>query len=125
MGNYNSNNFKYVNYTTPSKPFDIIFNQACAQALVASTYFTGMLDSVNVKTLSIESGPKSAKGVAIEILERDGITPVVINSFSLTQAPRVEGAVGKLNYAAHYIQTSERVTPGSANATVDFVIIYR
>jgi len=75
--------------------------------------------------LSLTEG-STAKGVAVQVLRKDGVTPITLGE-EVSMA-RLSGTSMNIELKARYIQTSDSVMgpePGSANARAAFTLTYK
>ena len=94
---------------------------ACPDAGNVEVKFDGPADAANTELLEIESGALAASGVAIEFSDREE-QHIKLGQNS-AQYPILAGA-NTLTFYASYMSTADTVTPGAANSTAQFTMVY-
>lgn len=106
------------------RPLVISLEKCGHNATAVKVSFQGAPDSKNSKLLQLTQGPGVAMGLAIEILDMNrDIVPINTQTSALTinhLAPNND-----LLFYAQYRSTAITVTPGTANATANFVLEYQ
>ncbi|WP_130903384.1 fimbrial protein [Pseudomonas sp. Sample_22] len=135
LGDWSTLEFTGEGHTTDAVPFTIALNSCISDPLVGGTVTyahirlepTAGSRTIDAgKGLFSLGGSSSAKGVGIQILGRDALTPVAL------EADVVQGAIPAtggmlLEYNARYYQTgpSSNVEAGSAEGALAFTITYK
>ncbi|GGA34541.1 hypothetical protein GCM10010981_24450 [Dyella nitratireducens] len=65
----------------------------------------------------------TAKGVALELWQKNGLQAIPNSSTPINFAP--QGTGGKYTFSARYLQTASTVTAGTVNATVTVTVNYK
>ena len=133
LGEWDLADFTGQGYTTTAVPFNITLSACIADPLnvnvaTANIYFEGTGGSLPVPAIpgvfSLTPG-SSAKGIGIQLLKGDGITPVELN----TEVPikPISSSDTVLDFAARFyqIETSPNVEPGEAKGTLHFTLTYK
>lgn len=123
LGKQYSNGFKGVGSTIGETPFNIMLNN-CPAGLSSIDY---QLDPIN-KTFDFKKGvfeldPGGATGVGIQITNEAG-SPVVLRA-THNFLKNVSGGNYSIPLKAAYYKTSNTVTGGAANASMQFTITYQ
>ncbi len=129
LGNYPYSNPQKTTTTTTSSGASTPTGTPTSNKLVLSlTASTGVIDGTNgVVALSNEDGQASATGIGVQIGYNSTTNPTLWN-FSNTWSyniPNNGSPSITLPLAARYYQTSDVVTPGTANSSVIFTISYQ
>jgi major type 1 subunit fimbrin (pilin) len=122
MGTVSADAYATAGTTGRPVPFNIDLSNCNAALHGVSVELTGTADATKSDYLSIDSGPDSATGLAIELLDQNDKS-VPINS-TADEYTINEGA-NSLAFKAHYVSTADNVTPGDANGTAQFFLKYR
>lgn len=127
LGNHLQSQFTRRDMTTSSRPFSISLNN-CSYVQAVDIQFIGNPDpdATNAALNGIvqldHAGGVTATGVAVQLLN-DHDNPLKLNQ-PQTVWQHVDDHVN-IPFAVRYIQTKPRVTPGQANASVQFLMSYR
>ena len=126
LGTPGVDSFKSVGDTSGAARFNISLSNCPQAQKKIQIAFEGIADENTGEILKINDGNGTATGVGIRIEEADG-TQVVLNTTEPSELKEHEldssGAV-KVNYVAKYEATVVPVTPGPADATAQFSIMY-
>ncbi|MGV2287767.1 fimbrial protein [Trinickia sp. YCB016] len=122
MGTVSADSYATAGTTGRSVPFHIDLSNCNAALNGVAVELTGTADADKSQLLSVNGGPDSAKGIAIELLDQKDKS-VPINSTADEYALN-EGA-NALDFKARYVSTADTVTPGDANGTAQFFLKYR
>lgn len=141
MGYVKRINFKGENSTLDNKPFEIPLTQ-CVYGNYPTgqptNYFSGSFANLRLdgvkgsKAVNAAKGilgltsDSEAKGIAVQILRKDGVTPMPLGVD--TRIRRLQDGNMMLELNARYIQTSKDPKgpePGSANASANFTLTYK
>ncbi|CAI8722556.1 fimbrial protein [Pseudomonas sp. IT-P4] len=134
LGDWNKDDFTGPGYVTAAVPFNITLSSCIADDLniniaTATIHLDGAGGSMPVTpaipgvfSLTTDS---TAKGIGIQILKGDGMTPVALS----TEVPlqRITSGDTVLDFTARYYQTdaSRDVMPGDAKGALFFTITYQ
>ena len=134
LGDWSSNDFTGEGYTTNAVPFSITLNSCLSDPLPGGsvTYAHIRLDpAAGSATLDASKGlfslgtGSTAKGVGIQVLGKDALTPVMLESDVSQGAIPASGGM-LLEFNARYYQTGPTaVSPGSADGSLSFTITYK
>lgn len=116
--------FKSVASTSSAARFDISLTDCPASVPSVSVAFGGIADINTTEILKINEGPSAATGVGIRIEEADGTQIILNKTDNLVDHPVESDMSVTMNYVAKYESTLSSVTPGDANATAQFTIMY-
>ncbi|UMY63016.1 fimbrial protein [Pseudomonas sp. LS.1a] len=130
LGSHTVADFPGKGTTTTSIPFHITLSDCeddpAASTATAYIYLTGTDGSVAIDPklglFSLGNG-STAKGIGIQITDDLGV-PVPLQEH-VSSNKKLELPLTRLPYRAHFYQTDDRVTPGSARGALDFTISYR
>ena len=127
LGTPGVDSFKSVGDTSGAARFNISLSNCPQSQQNIQIAFEGIQDENTGEILKINPGNGSAEGVGIRIEEADG-TQVVLNTTDRNSLKEHEldptSKSVKVNYVAKYEATVVPVTPGLANATASFSIMY-
>ena len=126
LGDFQTSKFTGKGSTSAPVQFDIelISCDVTTYSNVALT-FKGITlpgESTILAPAAVESSDTVASGVGIQILQDSEVVNVDGNK-ATAPFKLLEGS-NKLSFQAQYVSTSAEVAPGSANATVDFLMTY-
>lgn len=123
LGEYGTNEFSGADQLTAKLSFKLGLTNCPATIKTAAVTFDGVPDTANSGLLKVEGaeGDDVADGVAIALFDKAG-KALPLNTAS-DSYDIVEGA-NELTFMAAYQSTAESVTPGSANGTANFSIVY-
>ncbi|MEM6052087.1 fimbrial protein [Erwinia sp. P7711] len=124
MGTISTDAFISAGEVAAPTRFSILLNNCPDSVNRVNVNFTGTADTANTSLISLSSD-SSAAGVGIALYESDSTTLIPLRSDSAAVEINPEAGVNSLNYVAKYMATASRVTPGSANAVVDFTLGYK
>lgn len=135
LGDWPSSAFTGEGHATDAVPFTIALNSCVSDPLPGGTVTNAYirLDPTAGSTtidasqgLFSLAGPSAAKGVGIQVLGRDAITPVPLETDVLQAAIPATGGM-LLEFNARYYQTapSADVEAGSADGALGFTITYK
>lgn len=107
---------------SPSRwsPTVSLVSAGCNASLVSMT-FTGTADADNPQLFAVSGG---AAGIGIQLAKGDLLTFATPNDTNrpVTFAPAAAGQ--GYSFAARYVQTTQDITPGTADATITVLITY-
>jgi major type 1 subunit fimbrin (pilin) len=122
MGAVTVDAFATAGTTGRKVPFQINLSNCNAKLSGVRVELDGPGDSIQPEFLGLDTGAAAAKGIAIELLDKDA-KRVPINSASNEYAI-TEGS-NALDFGARYISTADAVSAGDANASAAFTLLYR
>lgn len=135
LGEWPDTEFTGEGHTTPAVPFSIALNSCISDPLpggfVANAYIR--LDpAAGSRTLDADQGlfslndTSTAQGIGIQVLGRDGLTPVTLETDVIQGAIPDSGGM-LLDFHARYYQTgpSADIGAGSAEGALAFTITYK
>lgn len=123
LGDFNAYNFSGVGDMTPAQSFSINLDCPSNGPDEVSILFSGVQSPSDPTLLALDSGGSSATGVAIHLAENDG-SQINIGANSATVSTLT--GVNTLLFSARYQALAERhlIGPGTANATMQFTVVY-
>jgi type 1 fimbria pilin len=135
LGEWSDSEFTGEGHTTDAVPFTIALNSCLSDPLPGGTVTSAHIrlePAAGSRTLDAGlglfslGGSSSAKGVGIQILGRDALTPVALESDVLQGAIPATGDM-LLEFNARYYQTepSRDVVAGDAQGALAFTITYK
>jgi major type 1 subunit fimbrin (pilin) len=122
LGTLSQKSFKGVGSTMGAARFDVALTNCHPELVSVGLVFDGMPSAEDTSILALQ-GENSAVGVGIALYEMDGTTPVPLQTPSEMKVLDGEAST-VLRYVVKYKATAEMVTPGSANATANFTLVY-
>lgn len=121
LGQFRQSQFEKTGDTAEARAFNIVLSDCAIDTYSkASIYFDGVTDG-DTTVLTTEGG---AEGVGIRILDNASNPVQLDQSAAAGTAMLIEGN-NVLNFKAQYISTADSVTPGGANAGVNFLVEYK
>lgn len=129
FGKVPQSNFKGRGSVTAERNFDITLNCRAGVGVRNIVYLRmdATKDPAAVGDDGVlqitQGGTSNATGVGIQIVDGNSRTPVKFGDDALVGESKDGDYV--LPYTARYFQTGERVTPGQANGTATFTVIYK
>lgn len=122
LGNVSSTSFSAVGDTAASTKFDLLLT-GCPDTVSASASvkFDGTPDTNNNDVLQLTQGVGVATGVGVQLADDIGTT---VPLFTASKPYALQTGDNTLSFMARYISTAAAVTPGAADATAQFTIIY-
>lgn len=122
MGTISSSSFKKAGDSADTRRIQIALSNCGADLNKAAVNFSGALDE-NDQTLLALKDTDGAKGVAIEFLDSK------LKRIELNNNPgdfvEIKDNKATMLYLARYTSTQDKVTPGEANATANYTIVYQ
>lgn len=122
LGNVASTSFDAVGDTAASTKFDLLLT-GCPDTVStsATVKFDGNPAANNNEVLELTQGVGVATGVGIQLADDTGTT---VPLFTASKPYALQTGDNTLSFMARYISTAAVVTPGTANSTAQFTIIY-
>ncbi|PRE89622.1 pilus assembly protein [Burkholderia gladioli] len=126
LGSYNQSNFTGVGTSSRRVAFNVNLND-CPTGMNSIQYqfipVNAVLDATNgVLALSSDS---TAAGVGLQLKDSSGKALKYNTQYTLASYSSSVGGSYTIPLTANYYQTSESVTPGSANAVLIFTMLYQ
>lgn len=125
LGKISATSFTAAGTTSAATKFTLKL-RTCPSNTTATVKFDGVTSGDN-KILALTESPDMAKGLGIQISDKDGtIVPIAGNSgnYPLEKGEAEADVTNNLDFIARYIATAETVTAGRADATASFTINY-
>jgi type 1 fimbria pilin len=123
LGQVKSSTFKVAKDTSSYKDFNITLEECSTATLKKATVtFRGISDAIDKDLVSVGGESGAAKGVGIEISDKDG-TIVAMNKASSEYD--LHDGQSILYFKARYKATSVPVISGHANGHADFQVDYK
>ncbi|GLQ40881.1 hypothetical protein GCM10007902_07310 [Dyella nitratireducens] len=97
-----------------------LISGGCNASTVSMT-FAGIAAAAPYSNAFANQG--TAKGVALELWQKNGLQAIPNSSTPINFAP--QGTGGKYTFSARYLQTAPTVTAGTVNATVTVTVNYK
>lgn len=118
--------FNQVGAVTPAIPFKIVFDKCSSSAKAVRVGFEGSPDSDDTTLLQIDSGTNTARGIGVQILDRDK-TPIPLNAVqdSLKWTILTPNQSNTLDFYARLVATHAPVTAGTVTATANFTLEFQ
>lgn len=120
MGTISASEFTGLGTVSAKKPFALEFANCSSGVNDISVRFNG--DSSGLGVVSIEPGDDSAQGVAITLMDENG-NVIFLNESETKKYPVISGSANIPLYAAYY-EIRDPVSPGKANGSMIFSVIY-
>lgn len=124
LGDVGGSVFKNIGDLSPPKELEIEISCASYSPQKATVKFEGLSDEQDPSLLALDNSVDSAKGVAIQISDKDG-TKIDLGNNS--KSINIIDGSNILHFIARYqaVESGNNVTVGSANATANFTINYQ
>jgi major type 1 subunit fimbrin (pilin) len=122
MGAVTVDAFSTSGTTGRNVPFAIDLSNCNAKLSGVNVELDGQADKTTPDLLALDSGGTAAKGIAIELLDKNA-KRVPINSTSDPYA--ISAGSNVLDFNARYVSTADTVQAGDANASANFTLLYR
>lgn len=115
---------EYVGSTSEKADWDVVLD--CPKGVPISTYFTGTPVGTLRTVAELDKVSDAAKGFGVEteVSINGGDWSVVDIARKNNHLSSSEEGAYTMNFRSYYKQTSNDVSPGSANATMSLEIIY-
>ena len=124
LGKWASNYFTNTGSETTKTPFHIKVQNCPSSVRNVAVLFDGQQDPTESTLLAVTGG---ASGVGIRLTEADRSTSISLGTISRKYAVKAgnnNNGSADLTFYASYRATAEKVTPGNANAVVNFAMVY-
>lgn len=126
LGNWAKTYFTATGDETTKQPFSIKVENCPTSVTSVAVLFDGKKDTTDATLLALNPGSAAAPaatGVAIKLYNANGAaTQIPLGQVSDAVTPH--NAEAELKFLADYEATSTTVTSGSANGTVNFLMVY-
>jgi major type 1 subunit fimbrin (pilin) len=125
LGKISASAFTGPGSTAAPTNFQLILKDCPVTANKAVVKFDGISVKGDNSMIALTSGANTAQGVAIQLSDA---TQKVVNLLESSQPYTLAtglGVTNKLDFSARYIALSSDITPGAANATSQFTIVYQ
>lgn len=124
LGTVGANTFNNAGDVSPAKDFEIQITCASYSPQKATVKFEGISNEQDPALLALDNTQDSAKGIAIQISEKDGSK---IDLGSESKVIDISEGDNILQFIARYqaVDSGSNVTVGTANATANFSISYQ
>lgn len=123
LGKVSKDAFTGTGSTAASTRFSIELTNCPDTVTAASITFGGTPSTDNSNVLGLTQDANVASGVGVQLLDASG-SPVDLFTPSESYTLQSGTAVNDLGFIARYIQTSDTLTPGTANAVSTFTVVY-
>ncbi|RAH27342.1 fimbrial protein [Pantoea agglomerans] len=115
-----------VGAVTPDIPFKIVFDNCGSSATAVRVGYVGTSDSDNITLLKINTGTNAARGIGVQILDRDRMPiPLNVAQASLKWITLTAGHSNTLSFYARLMATRAPVTAGAVTATANFILEFQ
>lgn len=121
LGTVSSKAFTGAGSTAAPTRFEIDLTNCPATAKTAKVKFDGIADSGNTDILALTDEAGVATGVGIQLSD---LSNAVIPLFTASKSFDLTVGDNSLPFIARYYATNDSVTPGVANSTSNFTIVY-
>ncbi|MCX9039280.1 fimbrial protein [Citrobacter portucalensis] len=128
LGKWSKDYFTNSVIETTKIPFNISVANCPQSVKTVAVLFDGVVDINNKTLLSINSGTGNATGVGIKIYEDDRSSAITLgtatNAHSVVKGSGSAGGTANLTFFADYMANGTTISPGQANSTADFNMVY-
>lgn len=121
LGTIGSNSFTAPGTTSAGTGFSVVLSSCPTTHSNISVKFDGTPDGGNPSVLALTDTLTKATGVGIQLRDADGS---VLPLFTDSKPVAINSGNATLNFSAAYISTASTVTPGDANSTANFTVVY-
>jgi len=108
-------------YAEPGMMAAVFAPEAAVRAVVAQTPEALAIAALNTPNQVVISGRSAAIERALEILERDGFSAVIVNHTSAYHSPLIQPAVQPITQAAAALQSTAPAIPFLSTVSVDWI----
>lgn len=124
LGTWASSYFTAAGIETNKQPFHISVKDCPDSVKKVAVRFDGKTVENDKNLLAINDGPGTATGVAIQLYEDDQQQKVTLGQVTKEYDVKPGDSDTELTFYADYHATSDEVTVGEANASVNFNMVY-
>lgn len=122
LGRFKTIDFNGVGSAAPPSHFSIVME--CDPDIgVNLTVSDANAINSGAGIIGLSASEQSAVGVGIQLMEADGLTPIVLGE-EKEMLISTEGQ-NRINLSARYYQVDEQIQPGSVNAVANFSVRYK
>ncbi len=129
LGTHPQSEMSGLNTYTSSTSFNVSLNN-CPAGMNTVQYRIDPVTSVlnsgqSVVALDNSSGTSSATGVGVQLLDGNGAVFPLSTYKTFASYDKTNGGSYAIPFKARYYQTAARVTPGAANTSMTFTMLYQ